>query len=91
MPDFLTKVDQADQIKEEVLFFGYFAGHGCGDTQRIFVLNETKIEKVFWPAEDRLINFARQCGSGLKVLAVFDTCWEPITTTKAQVLKHYDT
>ena len=39
--DFLTKVNQADQLKDEVLFFGYFAGHGCGDTKRIFVLNET--------------------------------------------------
>ena len=25
----------------------------------------------------------------MKVLVVFDTCWEPISTTREQVLKHY--
>ena len=88
--DFLTKVDPAKQIRDEVLVFAYFAGHGCGDTKRLFVLNEADMEKVFWPAEERLINFAKQCGSGLKVLAVFDTCWEPIATTRAQVQKYHD-
>ena len=38
--DFLTKIDPADQIRDEVLLFSFFAGHGCGDTKRIFVLNE---------------------------------------------------
>ena len=57
--DFLTKVDPAEQIRDEVLLFAYFAGHGCGDTKRLFVLNEPDMNKVFWPAEDRLIKFAR--------------------------------
>ena len=57
--DFLTKIDPAEQIKDEVLVFAYFAGHGCGDTKRQFVLNETEIDKVFWPAEDKLMKFAR--------------------------------
>ena len=51
-----------EQIKDEILLFVYFAGHGCGDTKRMFVLNEADIDKVFWPAEDRLIKFAKQCG-----------------------------
>ena len=89
--NFLTKLDPTEQIRDEILVFAYFAGHGCGDTKRLFVLNEADMEKVFWPAESRLMNFAIQCGSGLKVLAVFDTCWEPIATTRAQVLKYYET
>ena len=52
-------MDRADQIKDEVLVFAYFAGHGCGDTKRQFVLNETSLDKVFWPAEENLMNFAR--------------------------------
>ena len=59
MENFLTKIDPSEQIRDEVLLFSYFAGHGCGDTKRLFVLNEADIDKVFWPAEDRLIKFAR--------------------------------
>lgn len=88
--DFLTKLDPAEQIRDEILVFAYFAGHGCGDTKRLFVLNEADMDKVFWPAEDKLIKFARQCGAGLKVLVVFDTCWEPISTTRAQIQKYHD-
>ena len=36
--DFLTKLDPAEQIRDEILVFAYFAGHGCGDTKRLFVL-----------------------------------------------------
>ena len=57
--DFLTELDPADQIRDEILVFAYFAGHGCGDTKRLFVLNEADMDKVFWPAEDRLIKFAK--------------------------------
>ena len=57
--DFLNKIDMTEQIKDEILLFVYFAGHGCGDTKRMFVLNEADIDKVFWPAEDRLIKFAK--------------------------------
>ena len=57
--DFINKVARSDQIKDEILLFAYFAGHGCGDTKRLFVLNEADIDKVFWPAEERLMKFAR--------------------------------
>ena len=60
--NFLTEIHPFEQIRDEVLLFAYFSGHGCGDTKRIFVLNESEIEKVFWPAESRLIHFAQQCG-----------------------------
>ena len=60
--DFLNKIGRSEQIKDEILLFAYFAGHGCGDTKRSFVLNEADIDKVFWPAEDRLIKLARSCG-----------------------------
>ena len=53
--DFLTKIPKSEQLKEEILLFVYFAGHGCGTTKRIFVLNELRMNRIFWDAEFKLI------------------------------------
>ena len=53
--DFLTKIPKSEQLKEEILLFVYFAGHGCGNTKRIFVLNELQMSKIFWDAESNLL------------------------------------
>ena len=53
--DFLNKVPKSEQIKDEILLFVYFAGHGCGTTKRIFVLNELRMNRIFWDAEFKLI------------------------------------
>ena len=73
------------QIKDEVLLFGYFAGHGCADTNQYFVLNESDIKKAFWNVEFKLIKLARRCGSALKIFAVYDICREPKAVTEGNI------
>ena len=83
-PDFLS-VEGHQQIYDEVLLFVYFAGHGCADTNQIFVVNESNLDKVFWNAEEKLTKLAERCGNALKQIVVFDVCREPISKTKKSI------
>ena len=87
-PDFLECKDY-QQITSEVLLFAYFAGHGCADTNQYFVLNEDNMDKVFWPAERKLMKLAQKCGVPLKIIVVYDICREPIAVTTENVLKFH--
>ena len=76
------------QLKEEILLYVHFGGHGCIETEQIFVLNEEDMEKkAFWKAEKKLIDLAKKCGNGLKIFVVFDTCREDKKRTEASMLK----
>ena len=46
------------------------------ENQQYVVLNEDDIEKIFWPAEEKLRLLGRQCGPSLKIFAVNDCCRE---------------
>ena len=65
----------------------YFAGHGCADTKRYFVLNEPDAAEAFWPAEGNLLQLGTLCGSALKEFILFDICWEPKEITEENILK----
>ena len=49
-PDFLDEKDYK-QIRDEVMLFAYFAGHGCSDPKQVFVLNEDSVDEAFWTVE----------------------------------------
>ena len=44
----------ASNFQLNVLFYAYFACHGCSDSRQYILLNERKVEKIFWPAEERI-------------------------------------
>ena len=56
--------------------FVYYAGHGCMSNKQFFVLNEEKLEKRFWPAEERLRLIGVKSGSKVKIIVVNDCCRE---------------
>ena len=74
-PDFIEK-GLSHKFSNEVFVFVYYAGHGCSDGKQYFVLNEDKIEKVFWPAEEYLRLIGVRCGSSVKIFVVNDCCRE---------------
>ena len=78
--DFLT-CKGYQQRREHILLYAYFAGHGCADTHQYFVINESDLDKAFWPAEMKLLQLAKRCGDGLKILVVYDICREPKSVT----------
>ena len=81
--DFLNCKDYV-QIREEIFLFVHFGGHGCIETEQVFVLNEEDMEnKAFWKAERKLLDFSKECGNGLKLFVVYDTCREAKSTTEA--------
>ena len=53
-PNFLTEKDPKDLPQEEILVFAYTAGHGCATHEQFYLLNENKVEKIFWPFEEKL-------------------------------------
>ena len=75
LPDFIEK-GLSNQFTEEVLLFVYYAGHGCMGNKQYFVLNENSIEKVFWPAEERLRLIGVRSGAAVKIIVVNDCCRE---------------
>ena len=70
------------------MFFAYFAGHGSAETHQYFVLNEIDNEKIFWPAESKLIKLADRCNNSLKVFVVFDVCREAKSVTEETIKKN---
>ena len=52
-PDFIKK-GLAENFQLEVLYFAYFACHGASDSRQHILLNEREVEKIFWPAEERI-------------------------------------
>ena len=84
-PNFLECKDY-EQITDEILLFAYFAGHGCVDTSQCFVLNEYDLKKIFWNAEENLMQLAEICGCALKEFVVFDICREPRSKTEEMIL-----
>ena len=74
-PNFVDNT-QYNQIKEEVMLFGYFAGHGCSNPEQLIVLNESSLEKAFWPVQYKLNQLTKLCGAALKVFGTFDMCRE---------------
>ena len=51
------------------------------------VLNETDVNKIFWPAEQKLKYMLKRAGSNCKVIAVFDCCRENYIEAKDRVIK----
>ena len=50
MPNFIDKKD-FEQIKDEIMLFAYFAGHGCQQAYQEIILNEDNVKNAFWPVE----------------------------------------
>ena len=64
------------EFANEVLLFVYYAGHGCMSNKQFFVLNEEKLEKRFWPAEEKLRLIGVKSGCKVKIIVVNDCCRE---------------
>jgi hypothetical protein len=52
-PDFIKK-GLAENFQLVVLYFAYFACHGASDSRQHILLNEREVDKIFWPAEERI-------------------------------------
>ena len=52
-PNFIAN-GHIDNYLFEVFFYFYYAGHGCSDERQWIVLNERDVEKIFWPAEEKI-------------------------------------
>ena len=74
-------------LQEEILIFAYFAGHGCSDHSQYYLLNESKVDKIFWPAETKLRQLGSLGGTCTKVVAVYDICREPYEPLKTKIQK----
>ena len=78
-------MDPKQLPKEEILVFAYTAGHGCATHEQYFLLNEDKVEKIFWPFEEKLRKLGELGGSNVKVVAVYDICREPLEPLKNKI------
>ena len=85
-PDFISK-GLSKNFLHEVFLYIYYAGHGCADSSQYIILNETNIDKIFWPAEDKIKLILRRSGSNLKSLVVFDCCREDYTEARNRVIE----
>ena len=73
----MTKKDPKEIPQEEILVFAYTAGHGCATHEQYFLLNESKVDKIFWPFEGKLRKLGEIGGNNVKVVAIYDICREP--------------
>ena len=85
-PDFIKK-GLADNFQLEVLYFAYFASHGASDSRQHILLNEREVNKIFWPAEERIKQTLGISGSNCKSIAVFDCCREDIFAARERIVK----
>ena len=83
-PDFIEK-GLSNKFLNEVFFYFYYAGHGCQDLKQYIVLNETTVDKIFWPAEENIKTLLRQAGANCKALVIFDCCREDFEDLKKRV------
>lgn len=67
--------------------FCYYAGHGCASGKQFFVLNEETVKKTFWPAETKLRQIGKRCGSCVKIFVVNDCCREDYDELKKKMEK----
>ena len=84
-PNFLTEKDPKDLPQEEILVFAYTAGHGCATHEQFYLLNENKVEKIFWPFEEKLQKLGELGGNNVKVVGVYDICREPYEPLKNKI------
>ena len=85
-PDFI-KNGHAEHFQLEVLYFAYFACHGASDSRQHILLNEREVDKIFWPAEERIKQILGTSGSNCKSIAVFDCCREDIVAAREKIIK----
>ena len=55
------------------------------DHRQYFLVNETELPKIFWPAETCLRKIGQIGRSGLKVLAIYDICREALDPLKKRI------
>lgn len=85
-PNFIENGNSNKHVRE-VFFFVYYAGHGCADVKQYFVLNEKEVNKIFWPAEQKIRLIGKKCGSACKIFVVFDCCREDYVALRNKVEK----
>ena len=71
----------------EVFLFIYYAGHGCSDKKQHYVLNEDKVENIFWSSEENFRLIGTRCGGSVKILVVNDCCREDYNNLKERMLE----
>ena len=86
VPDFIAK-GLSNQFLLEVFLYIYYAGHGCLGSKQQIVLNETEVEKIFWPAESKIKLILKRSGSICKTIVVFDCCREDFAEARDRVIK----
>ena len=72
------------------MLFGYFAGHGCSGPKQLIVLNESSVDKAFWPIQEKLNQLTDLCGAAVKLFVVFDMCREPKEKPQSVMEKHFE-
>ena len=85
-PDFIARGLSGNFLFEVFLYF-YYAGHGCSDNRQMIVLNEKNIDKIFWPAEEKIKLMLKKSGSNCKTMVVFDCCREDYQGAKERAMK----
>ena len=53
----------------------------------MIVLNEKNVDKIFWPAEEKIKLMLKKSGSNCKTMVVFDCCREDYQGAKERALK----
>ena len=49
------------------------------DNEQYYVLNESTVDKIFWPAEMKQRHIGKKCGSSVKIIVLNDCCRENYT------------